>query len=238
MKIEDLHIDIYADGADLSGMLEMSKRTYVKGFTTNPTLMRKAGVTDYLSFAQAVLAEIKNLPVSFEVFSDEFFEMEKEAKKLSMLGQNVYVKIPITNTKGIPSYELIHKLSSSGIHVNVTAVFTFEQVEKVVESLDERTGGIVSVFAGRIADAGFDARQHMKQAAEICHKKKNIQLLWASCREVYNIIEAEQSGADIITVTNDLLKKCENLGKDLNDFSLETVRMFYDDGKKLGFCIV
>lgn len=238
MRIEDLNIDIYADGADLKGMLEMRKKPFIKGFTTNPTLMRKAGIKNYLEFARQVLSEIRDLPVSFEVFSDDFREMEREAEKLAELGENVYVKIPVTNTKGIPSYDLIRKLSTAGVHVNVTAVFTFDQIERSMEAISESTGGIVSVFAGRIADAGVDARQHMKKAGEICHKKKNVKLLWASCREVYNIVEAEQSGADIITVTNELLKKCDNLGKDLNDFSLETVKMFYDDAKSLGYSIL
>lgn len=241
MKLEDLKIAIYADGADVQGMLEMAKKSYIKGFTTNPSLMKKAGVKDYLSFAKEVLAKIKKLPVSFEVFSDDFGEMKKEAEILSALGSNVYVKIPVTNSKGEPSYDLINQLSEdAGVKVNVTAVFTFAQIRAAADALSARTPSILSVFAGRIADAGVDARMHMKKAKEILRgEKKNIQLLWASCREVYNIIEAQEAGADIITVTNGLLKKAEkNLGKELDAFSLETVNMFLNDSEALGFNII
>ena len=238
MTIEDVKIDIYADGADLGGMLEMLKKPYIKGFTTNPTLMKKAGVKDYVSFAGEVLKEIKELPVSFEVFADDFPTMKEEARKLSSLGDNVFVKIPVTNIDGEPSYELVKELSEEGLKLNVTAIMTLEQVEKVVASFAEGTENIVSVFAGRIADAGIDAEEHMRKAAKICHTRYGIKLLWASCREVYNIIQAEKSGSDIITVTNDILKKCGNLGKDLTQFSLETVRMFSRDGHALGFSIL
>ncbi len=239
MKLEDLKIAIYAEGADVQRMLDIAKKSYIKGFTTNPSLMKKAGVKDYLTFARKVLAEIKELPVSFEVFSDDFDGMRRELRILSSLGNNVYVKIPVTNSKGEPSYDLIHALSEdAGIKVNVTAVFTFDQIRAVTDALSERTNSIIPVFAGRIADAGVDAKGHMQKAKSICQGKASIQLLWASCREVYNIIEAENSGADIITVTNDLLKKAEkNLGKDLEVFSLETVNMFVDDSKELGFSI-
>ncbi|MCR4591209.1 MAG: transaldolase [Lachnospiraceae bacterium] len=238
MTVEDLKIDIYADGADIDGMLEMSRKPYIKGFTTNPTLMKKAGVTDYVSFAGKVLDKIKTLPVSFEVFADDFPTMKKEAEKLSGMGDNVYVKIPVTNIDGEPSYELIRELSKEGLKLNVTAIMPLGQVEKVVESFEDGTENIVSVFAGRIADAGVDAEEHMRKAAKICHKRDGIRLLWASCREVYNIVQAEKSGSDIITVTNDILKKCGNLGKDLEQFSLETVRMFSKDGHALGFSIL
>lgn len=238
MRVEDLKVSIYADGADVKGMLEMKEKGYIKGFTTNPTLMKKAGVKDYISFAKEVLSKINDVPVSFEVFSDDFDTMEKEAKKLSSLGNNVYVKIPVMNTKGEASYELVRKLSAEGMHLNVTAVFTMDQVTQVVNALNEEVETIVSLFCGRIADAGVDAREYSKQAAAICSKKRGVSLLWASCREVYNIVEADQSGADIITVPNDILKKIGNMGKDLEQFSRETVQMFSDDGKSLGFSIL
>lgn len=238
MTINDLKVAIYADGADVKGMLEMREKGFIKGFTTNPTLMKKAGVKDYISFAEEVLKEIKDVPVSFEVFSDEMELMEKEARRLSGLGDNVYVKIPVMNTKGEATYELVRKLSSEGMHLNVTAVFTMDQVTSVVEALNDEVESIVSLFCGRIADAGVDARVYAREAAAICSKNKGAKLLWASCREVYNIIEADEAGADIITVTNDILKKLGNIGKDLEQFSRETVQMFSDDGKSLGFSIL
>lgn len=238
MKVEDLKIDIYADGADVGGMLKMKEKPYIKGFTTNPTLMKAAGVSDYVEFSRKVLAEITDVPVSFEVFSDDFNQMEIEARKICSLGSNVFVKIPVTNTKGEPSYELIRKLSKEGLQLNVTACMTTDQVAKVVEAMSEGVDGIVSVFAGRIADTGRDAAAIMKEAAAICHAKKGVKLLWASCREVYNIVEADKSGVDIITVTNDILGKLKYFGKDLTEFSLETVKMFANDSKSLGFSIV
>lgn len=239
MKLQDVKIAIYADGADVSGMLEMSKKDYIKGFTTNPSLMKKAGVTDYVCFAKEVLANITELPVSFEVFGDDFETMEKEAVLLSSLADNVFVKIPVTNSKGEPSYELIKRLSAKGIKLNVTAVFTLDQVRAVKDSLSHNADSIISVFAGRIADAGFDAESHMKQAKDICSDNCKIMLLWASCREVFNIVEACRAGADIITVTNDILIKAEkNMGKDLKQYSLETVNMFLNDSKELGFSII
>lgn len=238
MRLEDLNIDIYADGANVDEMIKMLDEPYIKGFTTNPTLMKKAGVKDYCSFAKEVVSRITDYSVSFEVFSDDFEQMEKEAEALASLGKNVFVKVPVTNTKGESSQDLIKRLSDKGIRVNVTAVFTKEQIKTSVEAINEKTGGIISVFAGRIADAGVDAREHMQMAAKICHAKNNVQLLWASCREVYNILEAEKSGADIITVTNDLLKKTSNIGKDLEEYSLETVKMFYNDGRELGYSVV
>ena len=238
MRFEDLTIDIYADGADVDGMLEMKKRSYVKGFTTNPSLMKKAGVQDYVSFAQKVLSEIRDLPVSFEVFSDDFATMEVEAKKLASLGENVYVKIPVMNTRGEASYDLIRKLSDEGLHLNVTAIFTLDQVYDVVNALNDEVDSIVSLFSGRIADAGVDARTHTRAAVALCRTNKSAKLLWASCREVYNIIEAQEAGADIITVTNDILRKVSNIGKDLRQYSQETVQMFADDSKSLGFSII
>lgn len=238
MRFEDLKITLYADGADIGGMKEEYKKGYVKGFTTNPTLMKKAGVTDYVTFAEEVVKEIPDLPISFEVFAEEFDDMEKEAKALSALGDNVYVKIPVMNAKGESSIPLIKRLSEQGLKLNVTAVFTLEQVEEIVDAFADNTQNIVSVFAGRIMDAGVDAVPIMKKASEICRRKPGTLSLWASCREVFNIVQADQSGTDIVTVTNDLLKKLPNLGKDLTQFSLETVQMFDRDSKALGFSIL
>lgn len=238
MKLEDLKIDIYADGADIEGMKEEYAKGYVKGFTTNPTLMKKAGVTDYIAFAKEALREIPDLPLSFEVFADDFETMGKEAEVISALGSNVYVKIPVTNSKGESSIPLIHKLSLKGLRLNVTAVFTLCQVREIADAFSSGTENIVSVFAGRIFDAGEDAAEIMRRAAEICHERPGVRLLWASCREVYNIVQADQCGADIVTVSNDILEKLPNLGKDLEEFSLETVQMFVRDGQSLGFSIL
>lgn len=238
MKFEELKITLYADGADLEGMKEEYNKGYVKGFTTNPTLMKKAGVKDYVTFAKAAVKEIPDLPISFEVFAEEFDDMEKEAKVLSSLGDNVYVKIPVMNAKGESSIPLIKRLSEQGLKLNVTAVFTLEQVEAIVDAFAENTQNIVSVFAGRIMDAGVDAVPIMEKVNEICRKKSGTLSLWASCREVFNIVQADKAGVDIVTVTNDLLKKLPNLGKDLTQFSLETVQMFDRDSKALGFSIL
>ncbi len=238
MKFEDLKVTVYADGADIEGMKEEYKKGYVKGFTTNPTLMKKAGVKDYMSFAKEALKEIPDLPLSLEVFADDFETMEKEAKVLSALSDNVFVKIPITNSKGESSIPLIKKLSEEGIRLNVTAILTLSQVRETVEAFKEGTENIVSVFAGRILDTGVDAMPIMKEATEICRTKPGTLSLWASCREVYNIIQADQCGVDIITVTNAILAKLPNLGKDLTQLSLETVQMFVNDGRSLGFSIL
>ena len=237
-SLNDLNVKIYADGADLKDMLAVYKEGIVKGFTTNPSLMKKGGVTDYKEFAKNVLAEIKDCSVSFEVFSDDFATMEKEADVLANLADNVYVKIPITNTKGESSIPLIKKLSAKGYHLNVTAIFTLKQVEEVVDALNPQVNSIVSVFAGRIADTGVNAVDLMKKAADICAKNPNVELLWASCREFYNIIEAEESNCKIITVPNSILAKHKNYGKDLEEYSLETVQGFYKDASGLGFSIL
>lgn len=237
MKLEDLKITLYADGADIEGMKEEYKKGIVKGFTTNPTLMKKAGVKDYVSFAKEAIKEIPDLPISLEVFADDFEQMEKEARVIAALGENVFVKIPITNSKGESSIPLIEKLSKDDIKLNVTAIFTLEQVRNTVAAFKEGTENIVSVFAGRIMDAGVDATEIMKETQKICAAKPGTLTLWASCREVYNIIQADECGTDIVTVTNDLLKKLSGLGKDLDQFSLETVQMFVRDGQSLGFKI-
>jgi len=238
MKFEDLKITIYADGGDIEGMKEEYRKGYVKGFTTNPTLMKKAGVKDYVSFAKAALSEISDLPLSFEVFADDFETMEKEAKIIAALGENVYVKIPITNSVGESSTPLIKRLSEAGLKLNVTAMLTLDQARETIAAFAPGTQNIVSVFAGRIMDTGVDATLIMKEVAELCRKKPGTLSLWASCREVYNIIQADACGTDIITVTNDILAKLPNLGKDLTQLSLETVQMFARDGKSLGYSIL
>ncbi|MBR5408195.1 MAG: transaldolase [Lachnospiraceae bacterium] len=238
MKFEDLKVTVYADGADIEGMKEEYKKGYVKGFTTNPTLMKKAGVKDYVSFAKEAIKEIPDLPLSLEVFADDFETMEKEADVIAALGDNVYVKIPITNSKGESSIPLIKKLSAKGIKINATAILTLDQVRSVVDAFEPGTKNIVSVFAGRILDTGVDAMPIMKEVTKICKSKPGTLSLWASCRELYNIIQADQCGTDIITVTNNILAKLPNLGKDLTQLSLETVQMFVNDGKSLGFSIL
>ena len=238
MNVKDLRVKIFADGADSNEMLTEYKKGIVKGFTTNPSLMKKAGVKDYLSFAKEVVQAIPDLPISFEVFSDEFSMMEKEAKKLASLGNNVMVKIPITDSKGISSVPLIRELSNKGVNLNVTAVFTIRQVLDVVDAFAEGTHNYVSVFGGRIANAGVDPEPIMTVASQICHARSGIELLWASPRETFNIIQADRCGCDIITVTNDLLSKLGDFGKDLELYSLETVQMFVRDGKSLGYSIL
>ncbi|MCR4807529.1 MAG: transaldolase [Lachnospiraceae bacterium] len=238
MKFEDLKVTVYADGADIEAMKEEYKKGYVKGFTTNPTLMKKAGVKDYVTFAKEAIKEIPDLPLSLEVFADDFDTMEKEAEFIASLGDNVYVKIPITNSKGESSIPLIKKLSEKGIKINATAILTLDQVRAVVDAFAEGTENIVSVFAGRILDTGVDAVPVMKEVTQICKTKPGTLSLWASCRELYNIIQADQCGTDIITVTNNILAKLPNLGKDLTQLSLETVQMFVNDGKSLGYSIL
>lgn len=238
MKIEDLKISIYADGADINEMIEMHKKSYIKGFTTNPTLMRKAGVTSYKEFVREAVEAISDMPISFEVFADDFEGMGREAVALSGFGKNVFVKIPITNSKGDSSVGLISELSKRGVNLNITAVFTAEQAKTALDALENGTKNIISVFAGRIADAGVDPEDIMRQIAGMCRKRTGTACLWASCREIFNIMQAERCGVDIITVTGDLLAKMNGIGKSLEDFSLETVQMFARDGKSLGFSIL
>lgn len=207
----------------------------VKGFTTNPTLMRKSGVNDYEVFAREALAAVSGMPISFEVFADEFEEMERQARQICTWGESVYVKIPITNTKGHSSIDLIKRLSSGGVKLNVTAILTIEQVRDVVHALDPKIPAIVSVFAGRIADTGRDPVPLMRHCADIVKAKPNAQLLWASPRELLNIFQAEAAGCHIITVTNDILKKLTMVGKSLDELSLDTVKMFYNDASAAGF---
>ncbi|MBS1517370.1 MAG: transaldolase [Bacteroidetes bacterium] len=231
----DLKIKIFADGANVDEMKKVYSEGIVSGFTTNPTLMKKDGVKDYVAFAKNVLSEIKDMPISFEVFTDDFESMERQANVIAGWGDNVYIKIPVTNTKDQTSYELINKLSSNGLKLNVTAILTTEQVKKVYESLDKKTPSIISVFAGRIADTGRDPIPYMKENIEIVRDSESVELLWASSRELLNIIQAEECGCHIITVTNDLLKKLKMVGKDLKELSLDTVKMFYNDAKSAGY---
>jgi len=235
MKATDLKVKVFADGADKAGMMEMYRNPLISGFTTNPTLMRKAGISDYVAFAKDILRAIPDRPISFEVFSDEFSDMERQAKLIASWGPNVYVKIPITNTKSESSVSLIRRLSAAGIRLNVTAMLPLSQVEAVVPALKDGPGAFVSVFAGRIADAGQDPVPIMRKAVEILRPYPKLELIWASPREVLNLVQAHEVGCHIITMTNDLIKKIPLIGKDLQEFSLETVRMFYDDASKAGF---
>ena len=235
MKLSDLKTKIFADGAELDGMLAMYREPYIKGFTTNPTLMRKAGIADYRDFAKAVLRAIPDRPISFEVFSDEFPEMDRQARDIATWGEHVYVKIPVTNTRREPAYDLIHRLSHNGVRVNVTAVMGLDQVRDVAAALAGGAPSNISVFAGRIADTGRDPVPHMAEALEIMKASPCAELIWASPRELFNVIQAHEIGCHIITVTNDILKKLTLIGKDLGDYSLETVKMFHDDAAKAGF---
>lgn len=238
MRVEDLRVSVYADGADIGEMKKEYERGIVKGFTTNPTLMKKAGVADYRSFARQAVEAFPDLPISFEVFSDEFDTMAKEARVLSAMGPNVFVKIPVTNTRRESSAGLIRRLSSEGMKLNITAVFTLSQTEAVLDALCPGTENIISLFAGRITNAGVDAEPIMKEASRMAHEKPGTKTLWASSRELFNIIQADRTGTDIITVTFDLLSQITTLGKDLEEYSLDTVKMFYEDGKALGFHIL
>jgi len=235
--VEQLTVKIFADGADKVGMVEMAAKPYIKGLTTNPTLMRKAGITKYETFARDVLKEIADKPISFEVFSDDFGEMEKQAMKIAGWGDNVFVKIPVTNTKREPAYELIRKLSSRKVKLNVTAIMTLTQVRHVAASLAPDVPSYVSVFAGRIADTGRDPIPIMTAAVELMRDMPRSELIWASPRELLNIFQADSIGCHVITVTNDVLKKLELVGKDLDDYSLDTVKMFYNDAVAAGFTI-
>ena len=229
MNLEELKVKIFADGADAKEMLSLYKEGRVQGFTTNPSLMKKAGVKDYKAFAEEVVKSIPDMPLSFEVFADDFETMEKEAEIIRALGENVYIKIPIINSKGESSAALINKLSSRGYSLNITAIFTLEQVRLAVDALSEGTKNIISVFAGRIADTGRNPEEIMIKSREICREKEGTELLWASCRELYNIVEADRLGCDIITVGNDILSKLNGFGKDLEEASLDTVKGFVKD---------
>ena len=235
--INKLKIKLFADGADLAGIKEMAVNPMIKGFTTNPTLMRKAGVTDYKTFALEALSVIGDRPISFEVFADDFDEMEKQAREIATWGKNVNVKIPITNTKGEFSGPLIERLSRTGVQLNVTAVMTLNQVESITGKLASEIPAIISVFAGRIADTGRDPVPMMAEAVRIMKAKPKAELIWASPRELLNVFQADSVGCHIITATNDILKKLSLVGKDLDAYSLDTVKMFYNDASAAGYSI-
>jgi transaldolase len=233
----DLKIKIFADGADIESIRNLYAQPNIKGFTTNPTLMKQAGIQDYKGFALEVLKIVTDRPVSFEVFADEIHEMEKQAIEIAKWGKNVNVKIPITNTKGESTARLVEILSAKGIICNVTAIFTISQLQEIVDILDPKTPAILSIFAGRIADTGFDPVPLMLEAVKIAKSKPLSEVLWASPRELLNIFQADEVGCHIITVTPDLIKKLNGVGKDLAQFSLETVEMFYRDATAAGYSI-
>jgi transaldolase len=236
-SIDALQVRIFADGADKAGMLEMARLPYISGFTTNPTLMRKAGIVDYRVFARDIVACLPDRPISFEVFSDEFGEMERQAHEIASWGGNVYVKVPVTNTRSEPACALIRRLASAGVQLNVTAVMTLSQVREVSGALAGGAPSFVSVFAGRIADTGRDPTPLMAAAVELLRPYPNQQLIWASPRELLNLFHADAVGCHVITMTNDLLRKLALVGKDLSAYSLDTVRMFFDDAAQAGYSL-
>ena len=234
-KLNNLKVKIFADGANKKDMLDMNSKSFIKGLTTNPTLMKKEGITDYRIFCKDILNTIKEKPISFEVFSDDFSEMERQAKEISSWGNKVYVKIPITNTHEENCYETVRKLSKDRVKLNITAIMTLEQVKGVVSVLDTDTPSYISIFAGRIADTGIDPEPIMIEALKIIKSKPNIELIWASPRELLNIFQADKIGCQVITVTKDILKKLTLIDYDLNTYSLDTVKMFYNDAIDAGF---
>lgn len=236
-SVQDLKVKVFADGAEISVIEQMAKRSYIKGFTTNPTLMRKAGIKDYKAFALEVLQVVPTLPISFEVFSDDFSEMEKQALQIASWGKNVYVKIPVTNTKGEFAGSLIKKLADAKVQLNVTAIMTLTQVKEVVANLQPEVASYVSVFAGRIADTGVDPLPLMKDSLQAMKSHPAAELIWASPRELLNVFQADDIGCHVITVTADILNKLALVGKDLNEYSLDTVKMFYNDATAAGFSI-
>ena len=236
-SIVDLGVQIFADGADLAEMLEMYGDPSIRGFTTNPTLMCKAGIRDYAGFAKKVVAAIPDRPISFEVFSDDFEEMEEQALQIASWGENVYAKVPVTNTKGQSSASLLRRLSKQGVKLNVTAIMTLEQVDEMSRAMADCPAGYVSVFAGRVADTGRDPVPMMRKAVEMLSEYPKLELIWASPRELFNLFQAAEVGCHVITATKDILKKLNLVGKDLEEYSLETVKMFREDAVKAGFTI-
>jgi transaldolase len=232
---QPLRVKIFADGADLRGIVEMTKNPHVSGFTTNPTLMNKAGIKDYEAFAREILTHVTDKPISFEVFADDEVEIERQAHRIAAWGPNVYVKIPVTNTQGRPMTALVRRLAAAGVQQNVTALMTLRQVQEISDALGDGAPSNVSVFAGRIADTGRDPIPIMRQAVEILSRFPRQELIWASPRELLNIFHADAVGCQIITVTNDVLKKLELVGKDLEEYSLDTVRMFHRDATAAGY---
>ena len=237
MSLSQLKVELFADGADKAAILELYAKPYIRGFTTNPTLMRKAGITDYEGFARDILASIPDRPISLEVFADEFPEMERQARRIATWGDNVYVKIPVTNTRREPSYELICRLCHSGVKLNVTALLSLDQVRDVSAALGGGAPSYVSVFAGRIADTGRDPLPMMAAAVEMVNMYPQMQLIWASPREVLNVFQADAVGCHVITATPDILKKLSLRGKDLHEYSQETVQMFFDDARKAAYTL-
>jgi transaldolase len=236
LTLDTLKIHIYADGADKAGILDLYAKPYIKGLTTNPTLMKKAGIKDYEAFARDILLTVTAKPISLEVFSDDFAEMKRQALKIAGWGRNVYVKIPITNSRGETAIPLIRELSAQGVQLNITAILTLAQVRDVAAALDPRVPSVVSIFAGRIADTGVDPMPIMRESRKILAGQPKAQLLWASVREVLNIVQAEQSGCHIVTVQHDILAKAAKLlGMDLGALSLDTVKMFANDAASAGY---
>jgi len=235
MKVEELRTKLFADGADKEGIAQLAKNPHIKGFTTNPTLMRKAGVSDYERFAKEILEIIGDRPISFEVFADEFAEMERQARKIASWGKNVYVKIPVTNTRREAAVATVKRLAGEGIQLNVTALMTLSQVVDVTAALKSGPASYISVFAGRIADTGRDPMPLMSAAIEIMKMAPKAELIWASPRELLNVFQADQVGCHVITATHDILAKLKLVGKDLDDYSLDTVKMFFEDGKAAGY---
>ena len=235
MNLAELKIKIFADGADKRGILDLYRNPLIQGFTTNPTLMRQAGISDYEAFARDILAEVPDRSFSLEVFSDDFEEMGRQARKLAALGPNVYVKIPITNTRGESCAPLVRQLTAENIKLNVTALLTLDQVCAMVDALEGSPSAYISVFAGRVADAGVDPVPLMTEALALMRSQPRLELIWASPREIFNLVQADRIGCHIITITHDLLKKLPSLGKDLAEFSLDTVKMFHRDALAAGF---
>lgn len=235
MLFDKLKVKIFADGADRAGMLEMYDKPFIKGLTTNPTLMRKAGISDYESFARDILKLITDKPISFEVFADDFGEMERQAHKIASWGKNVYVKIPVTNTKREPSYPLLKRLSDAQVKLNVTALMTSSQVQHVVAHLNPEVAACISIFAGRIADTGRDPRPIMSESVKIIAAHPLCEIIWASPRELLNIFDADAAGCHIITITNDILKKLSLIDYNLDEYSLDTVKMFHQDAVHAGY---
>lgn len=235
--VDQLKIKIFADGADKAAMLEMYGKPFVSGFTTNPTLMRKAGISNYEAFAKDILAVIPDRSISFEVFADDFAEMERQARRIAPWGKHVSVKIPITNTKGESAIPLVKKLSQDGVALNVTAMFTLKHVEDVLNAVKGGAPCFVSIFAGRIADTGRDPVPLMAEAVRMLKAAPNTALIWASPRELLNVFQADDIGCQVITVTNDIIKKLQLVGKDMDEYSLETVKMFFEDGKAAGYTL-
>ncbi len=235
--LSELRVKLFADGADKTTMLDLYRNPLIRGFTTNPTLMRKAGVTDYETFARYILRAIPDRPISLEIFADEFSEMERQAREVAAWGENVYVKIPVTNTRGESTAELVRRLAGNGVKLNITAILTIEQVRAASAALADGPPACVSVFAGRIADTGRDPLPIMIEALDILGAHSNIELIWASPRELLNVFQADCIGCHIITATSDILAKLPLVGKDLNEYSLETVRMFYEDARRSSFVL-